>query len=88
MRRRPTTFAPSWCRWPFPDFIAYVIPGILLITAGGGATGTAISVAMDMAEGIVARFKTMAVARASVLAGHVLSSTTDHAGAPRWLPAR
>ena len=55
-------------------YIAYVIPGILLITVAGGATGTAISVAMDMTEGIIARFKTMAVARASVLAGHVLSS--------------
>ena len=56
------------------DYIAYVIPGILLITVAGGATGTAISVAMDMTEGIIARFKTMAVARASVLAGHVLGS--------------
>jgi ABC-2 type transport system permease protein len=56
------------------DYIAYVIPGILLITVASGATGTAISVAMDMTEGIIARFKTMAVARASVLAGHVLGS--------------
>ena len=29
-------------------YIAYVVPGILLITAAGAATGTAISVAMDM----------------------------------------
>jgi ABC-2 type transport system permease protein len=56
------------------EYIAYVIPGILLITVAGGATGTAISVAMDMTEGIIARFKTMAVARASVLTGHVLGS--------------
>ena len=39
-----------------------------------GATGTAISVAMDMTEGIIARFRTMAIARASVLTGHVLGS--------------
>jgi ABC-2 type transport system permease protein len=56
------------------DYIAYVIPGILMITVATGATGTAISVAMDMTEGIIARFKTMAVARASVLNGHVLGS--------------
>ena len=56
------------------DYIAYVIPGILLITVASGATGTAISVAMDMTEGIIARFKTMAVARASVMAGHVLGA--------------
>jgi ABC-2 type transport system permease protein len=36
--------------------------------------GTAISVAMDMTEGIVARFKTMAIFRPSVLTGHVLGS--------------
>ena len=35
---------------------------------------TAISVAKDMTEGIIARFKTMAIWRAAVLAGHVLGS--------------
>ena len=37
--------------------------------------GTAISVAMDMSEGIIARFRTMGISRASVLTGHVLGST-------------
>ena len=55
-------------------YIAYVIPGILLMTVAGAAQGTAISVAMDMNEGIVARFRTMAIARASVLTGHVVGS--------------
>jgi ABC-2 type transport system permease protein len=55
-------------------YTAYVLPGILLITVAGAAQGTAISVAMDMSEGIIARFRTMAVARASVLAGHVIGS--------------
>ena len=55
-------------------YIAYVMPGILLITVAGAAQGTAISVAMDMTEGIIARFRTMAIARASVLAGHVIGS--------------
>src|SRR3954467_12713363 len=45
----------------------YVVPGILLMTVAGGATGTAISVAMDMKEGIIARFRTMAIFRPSVL---------------------
>ena len=36
---------------------------------------TAISVAMDMSEGIIARFRTMGISRASVLTGHVLGST-------------
>ena len=40
----------------------------------GAAQGTAISVAMDMTEGIIARFKTMDIARVSVLTGHVIGS--------------
>jgi ABC-2 type transport system permease protein len=53
-------------------YIQYVTPGILLMTVAAGAQGTAISVAMDMTEGIIARFRTMAIARVSVLTGHVL----------------
>jgi ABC-2 type transport system permease protein len=56
------------------EYLAYVVPGILLMTIGGAAAGTSISVATDMTEGIVARFRTMAIARASVLTGHVLGS--------------
>ena len=41
-------------------YLAYVVPGILLVTVAGAATGTAISVAMDMTAGIIARFRTMA----------------------------
>lgn len=56
------------------DYLEYVVPGILLITVAGGAQGTAISVAMDMTEGIIARFRTMAISRASILVGHVVGS--------------
>ena len=52
-------------------YLAYVVPGILLVTVAGVGQGTAISVAMDMTEGIVARFRTMAIGRTSVLTGHV-----------------
>lgn len=55
-------------------YVGYVVPGILLITVAGAAQGTAISVAMDMTAGIIARFRTMAIARISVLAGHVIGS--------------
>jgi ABC-2 type transport system permease protein len=53
----------------------YVTPGILLITITGAVQGTAIAVAMDMTGGIIARFRTMAIARVSVLTGHVLGSS-------------
>ncbi len=56
------------------DYINYVVPGILLIAVAGSTQGTAISVAMDMAEGIISRFRTMAIARVSVLTGHVLGN--------------
>lgn len=56
------------------DYVKYVVPGILLMGIAGGAQGTAISVAMDKTEGIIARFRTMAISRAAVLTGHVLGS--------------
>jgi ABC-2 type transport system permease protein len=56
------------------DYVDYVTPGIMLITVASAAQGTAISVAMDMTEGIIARFRTMAIARVSVLTGHVLGT--------------
>jgi ABC-2 type transport system permease protein len=56
------------------EYLEFVTPGVLLIAVASGAIGTAISVAMDMTEGIVARFKTMAIFRPSVLTGHVLGS--------------
>jgi ABC-2 type transport system permease protein len=59
-------------------YVNYVTPGIVLMTVSGCATATAVSVAMDMTEGIVARFRTMAISRASVLTGHVLGSVIQN----------
>ncbi|MEU9184667.1 ABC transporter permease [Streptomyces sp. NPDC048484] len=56
------------------EYIAYLVPGILLMTIGATPAGTAISVSMDMTEGIIARFRTMAIHRGSVLIGHVIGS--------------
>ncbi|MFH8612880.1 ABC transporter permease [Streptomyces sp. NPDC018029] len=56
------------------DYIAYLVPGILLMTIGATPAGTAVSVSMDMTEGIIARFRTMAIHRGSVLIGHVVGS--------------
>ncbi|MFT2019235.1 ABC transporter permease [Streptomyces sp. 796.1] len=55
-------------------YVAYLVPGILLMTIGGTVVGTAVSVAGDMAEGIMARFRTMAIHRGSILIGHVIGS--------------
>jgi ABC-2 type transport system permease protein len=56
------------------EYLDYVTPGILVLAVAGAAQGTAIAVAMDMSEGIIARFRTMAIARVSVLTGHVAGS--------------
>ncbi|NUR27835.1 MAG: ABC transporter permease [Catenulispora sp.] len=56
------------------EYAGYLTPGIMATTIAGAAQGTAISVAVDLTTGIVSRFKTMPIARASVLTGHVLGS--------------
>ncbi|MFG2601937.1 ABC transporter permease, partial [Streptomyces sp. NPDC048462] len=56
------------------QYIAYIVPGILLMTVGSTVVGTAVSVSTDMTEGIIARFRTMAIHRGSVLVGHVVGS--------------
>src|SRR3989440_1734496 len=55
-------------------YIDYIAPGIIIMTVGSGGATTAINLCMDMSEGIIARFRTMAISRASVLTGQVLGS--------------
>ena len=56
------------------NYIDYLTPGIIAMTVGSGCATTALNLCMDMSEGIIARFRTMAIARASVLTGQVLGS--------------
>ncbi len=55
-------------------YLDYVVPGLLLITVASAVQGTSIMVAMDMTGGVIDRFRTMDIARGSVLTGHVLGS--------------
>jgi ABC-2 type transport system permease protein len=55
-------------------YAAYVAPAIIVMAVAAAAQGTAIAVAQDMTEGVIARFRTMAVARSSVLTGHVVGA--------------
>ena len=50
-------------RWAATPTSPTSCPGSCCITVVGAAQGTAISVAMDMTAGIIARFRTMAIAR-------------------------
>ncbi|ADP80199.1 ABC transporter permease [Pseudofrankia inefficax] len=56
------------------DYLVFITPGILIMTVASVALGTAISTATDMTTGIISRFRTMNIARASVLTGHVLGA--------------
>jgi ABC-2 type transport system permease protein len=55
-------------------YINYIAPGILVMAVASGCATTAVNLVTDMSEGIIARFRTMAIARASVLTGQVLGS--------------
>jgi len=55
-------------------YLIYLVPGILIVTVASAALGTAISIAMDMTQGIIDRFRTMAIARSAVLTGHVIGT--------------
>ncbi len=55
-------------------YASYVTPGVIMIGMAGVAQGTALLIGRDMEEGIIARFRTMSIARGAVLTGHVASS--------------
>ena len=65
-------------------YLTYVMPGILIMTVASVALGTAISVASDMTEGIIDRFRTMSIARGAVLTGHVIGSLLQTLAGLSW----
>ena len=56
------------------DYLNYLVPGIWIMTVSSVANGTAVAVAIDQTGGMFARFRTMDIARVSVLTGHVLGA--------------
>lgn len=56
------------------EYVDYVLPGILVLCACFGSSGTAIRVSEDMKGGIVDRFRSLDVGGTSILAGHVAAS--------------
>src|SRR6185436_4609865 len=55
-------------------YVDYVVPGIIVLCAGFGSAGTAVSVALDMTTGVIDRFRTLPISSAAVLTGHVTAS--------------
>lgn len=56
------------------QYLSYITPGIILMTVASGAITTSVAVCVDMIDGIIDRFRTMPIARASLLTGHVIGS--------------
>jgi ABC-2 type transport system permease protein len=56
------------------EYVTYVVPGVMLLCVSFGSAMTAVSVANDLAEGIVDRFRSLDVGGAALLSGHVLAS--------------
>src|SRR6202167_1903519 len=54
------------------SYVAYLLPGILLITIASGISYTAFRLFTHMQGGIFQRFQSMPIARSSVLWSHVL----------------
>jgi ABC-2 type transport system permease protein len=57
------------------EYLAYITPAILLMAAASATQMIAVWISLDMSQGIIARFRAMAIARSSVLAGHVYGGT-------------
>jgi ABC-2 type transport system permease protein len=55
-------------------YIDYLLPGILLITIASGIAYTSYRLFLDLQGGILERFRSMPIARSSVLWAHVLTS--------------
>jgi ABC-2 type transport system permease protein len=56
------------------SYVDYLLPGILLITVASGISYTAYRLFQDVRGGIFERFRSMPIARSSVLWAHVLTS--------------
>jgi ABC-2 type transport system permease protein len=56
------------------SYVEYLLPGILLITIASGISYTAFRLFGDMQSGVLQRFRSMPIARSSVLWAHVLTS--------------
>lgn len=56
------------------SYVTYLLPGILVLTIASGISYTAFRLFLDIQGGIVERFRSMPIARSSVLWAHVLTS--------------
>ncbi|MEU6093422.1 ABC transporter permease [Streptomyces sp. NPDC047079] len=58
-------------------YLNYLTPGIIVMGVAAGSMSTSIAVCSDMTEGIINRFRTMNISRASFMTGHVVGSVVQ-----------
>ncbi len=76
-RRYPTLVAFAVGAQSRAAYLDYITPAVLLFAIAGAGQNIAIAIAMDATAGIMARFRTMSVSPAAVLAGPVLASVVQ-----------
>lgn len=64
---------------PGITYVDYIMPVILLMTIASGVAYTAFRVNNDVTSGMFARLRTLPIARASILGGHVVASVIINA---------
>lgn len=60
------------------NYVNYLLPGILLMAIASGVAYVAYRLFMDKQRGIIERFRSMPIARSTVLWGHVLTSVVSN----------
>jgi ABC-2 type transport system permease protein len=55
------------------SYINFAMPGVFIAAAAFAAVTTTVSVAADMHEGVIDRFRTLPIAKSSVITGHVIA---------------
>jgi len=55
------------------DYIQYLVPGVMVITALNGSTQTGAGLALDLSERVTDRFRSLPMSQMSVLAGRTLA---------------
>src|SRR5215471_8039706 len=55
------------------DYRDYLVAGVFAVNMGGTAQGTAIGLAVDLATGLVDRFRSLPMSRATIIGGRTLA---------------
>lgn len=60
---------------PGVKYVDYVVPAVLLQSVCFGSTSTGISLAVDLQQGMIDRFRSLPIARSAVLAGRTIADS-------------